>query len=226
MKKNKKNRIKKIIALTSFFGVSLTNFSLAETKVTTDLFQKINEVDKSIDFVDSNGDLVNNPSINFGELNFDFESQVSTTTLGGEEEIIRIQNPTSIATWNVTIAAKNPGDLWMGKESGNEYDFNDSNGFLDGDDPDDVGGQMIISPSDSSSVKFNSIGNGCSDNDITLGENSSFKESEVDEISLVIAGENASPYCRWELSDIPVMQEIPAAQPGDEYSLELVLTII
>lgn len=195
---------------------------------TTKLSQSIIDGTASVDIVDGSGVSVANPSIDFSQVEFNFESQTTNGLLGrddaGDEEKIRVQNPTATAEWTVSIAAVNPTDLWTDPVSLGTYDFNDVNGDTDsGSDADLVGGQMTINPSDSG-AGFNGVG-ACSNSDISQGVQSSFVEGVTNSIDLLNASSSASPYCRWDMTDVPVSQLIPASQPAGDYELEMVLTI-
>ncbi len=68
-------------------------------------------------------------------ISYSFKDQTTTGTLGSETEKIRLSNPTSTATWSVSIAATDGEDsVWT--DGTHSMNYNDPNG-----------GQLTIDPS-------------------------------------------------------------------------------
>lgn len=184
------------------------------------LNQTINEGTLSVDIVDSGGTTVGSPSVTFGALTFDFDTQDGSGTLGTASERIRVYNPTSTAAWSVTLAGSATTATWTDGGS-NKYDFNDGSGYTDGGDTDSFGGQMTVDPSGGT---LNGVGS-CTTTNVSLGSSDSYEEGTTDSIDLVTAASGADTFCRWDLTGVSLSQGIPAGQAAASYSLTMVLTV-
>jgi hypothetical protein len=187
---------------------------------TTTLTQTINEGNLSVDIVDDTGESVTNPGITFPAQAFSFNDITSVGTLGTSSERIRTYNPTSTDTWSVTLAASATTNVWTDGGS-NEYDFNDDSGTTDGTDTDSVGGQMTINPSGGTLSGVN----GCAISNVSLGSSTAFTEGVTDSVDILSASSGAATFCRWDLTDVELTQEIPGGQAATTYTIDMVLTI-
>jgi len=176
-----------------------------------------------VGFVDSSGFNVLSPSVLLGSKPFSLADSVISGVLGVPEERLRVTNISNNDLWTVSIAAEDPLDLWTGAVTGAEYDFNDPTiASADGGDTDLFGGQLDIDPS-SGSISPES---GCASTGISLGSSASFEEGVVDSITLLSSDVTAEVDCYWELTDVSLTQGIPAEQSVDEYSIDMVVSII
>ncbi|KKQ50966.1 MAG: hypothetical protein US70_C0026G0002 [Parcubacteria group bacterium GW2011_GWD2_38_11] len=214
--KKRTAKIGLISALVSFFAISGVAFAANQATIN----QAINDGTKSVDIVDAGGITVASPAVSFGNLSFSFDTQDGSGTLGTASQAIRTYNPTSGATWSVSIAASAPGALWT--SGGNTYDFNDTAGYTDGVDADTKGGQMTIDPSAGTIAGVS----GCLTSNISKGTSTSFVETSVNSIGLMTAAAGAPTYCRWDLTGINLTNKVPASQPSGSYALTLVLTVV
>jgi hypothetical protein len=213
----------KIASLTSAFVILLVG-AAALASNQSQLNQAINAGAKSVDIVDGSGNAVASPAVSFSSANYSFDTQDTTGTLGTASEKIRAYNPTSVQTLTVSIAASNPTDTWI--SGGDSYDFNDPNGYTDGADADNFGGQMTINPSDGGAVLAGV--SGCATSNVSKGSSASFSETGTvkNSIDLITSTSNAAnKFCRWDLTGVSLTQKIPAAQAAGSYTLNLVLTI-
>lgn len=198
------------------FASSATTFS-----------QTISDGSLSVDIVDGSAVTVGSPAVAFGGLTFSFSSQTATGTLGAASQKIRVFNPTSTATWSVSMAATSGATaLWT--TGSVTYDFNDSNtDGTDDADTDTKGGRLTVDPSVATvaGVPDNST---CSPSTgITKGSSSSFKEvaTAVTSITLLSGGASATTYCRWDMTGVSLSQVVPASQVSGTYSLSFTITI-
>ncbi|KKP90371.1 MAG: hypothetical protein US57_C0004G0010 [Candidatus Moranbacteria bacterium GW2011_GWC2_37_73] len=213
------NMLKKIGLISAAISVfAISGIAFAANQATIN--QAINDGTKSVDIVDAGGTTVASPSVSFGNLSFSFNTQDGAGVLGTASQAIRTYNPTSGATWSVSIAASAPTAVWT--SGGNTYDFNDTSGYTDGVDTDTKGGQMTIDPSAGTIAGVA----GCLTSNISKGASTSFVETTTNSIGLMTAAAGAPTYCRWDLTGINLTNKIPAAQPSGSYALTLVLTVV
>ena len=86
--------------------------------------QVINAGTQSVDIVDGSGVSVGSPSVAFGALNFSFDCQDGTGTLGTASQKIAVKNPKKSGI-KVDLNAVTPAtDVWT--SGANTYDFNDA----------------------------------------------------------------------------------------------------
>ena len=175
----------------------------------------------TVDIVDASGVSVSTPSINFSPLSFSFNYQTSNGVFGTSSQKIRIDNSTANSQWSLSIAASVPTSYWQGSTS--NYDFNDPTAnAVDGDDADSYGGLMTINPSTGTITPKS----GCTNTGLTLGSTGSFSQGVMDSITLLTSGSSAQTGCYWDLTGVGVSQTVPAEQNTDEYSLDMMLSII
>lgn len=202
-------------------GAGTTTYVLASA--TSEFSQTISEGTLSVDFVDSNLDSVASPSVTMGGITFSFSTQDSNGQLGTDSQRILASNPTETPAWAVTIAAGASTDLWENAGSDKFFDFNDGDGYTDGVDTDDYGGQMTIDPTTGTITGVD----GCATDNVTKGSSNSFVEGTTDSITIMSADASAPTECRWYFIGAAdnVTQKIPASQSVDTYTIDLVLTI-
>ena len=175
----------------------------------------------SVDIVNASGTVVTSPAVDFDEVNFSASAQTGTGILGVDNERIRINNATGNVAWTLSIAAASTTALWSAASS--TYDFNDPTADAgDGDDDDDVGGQLTIDPADATITPQS----GCSTDGISLGSESGFSEGVVDSITLASTDASADTNCFWDITEIDLSQTIPQSQSADTYQINLTLSII
>jgi len=186
--------------------------------------QTISEGVKSVDIVDASGVTVASPSVSFGGLSFAFDSQTGTGTLGASAQRIRVYNPTSGATWTVSIAAT--GGATAQWDTGSvTYDYNDSNtDGTDDADADSKGGKLTVDPSVGTLAAVSPCS---STTNLSKGSSAAFREvaAAVNSISLLTAASGAPTFCRWDFTGVSLSQVIPAAQASGTYTLSFTITI-
>lgn len=205
-----------VIAMMMVMPVAVANIYAANTP---QFNQAINAGSLSVDIVDAGGTTVASPAVTFNALNFSFDTQDATGTLGTASEKIRVSNPTSTATWSVNLAASATTAKWTAGT--NYYDFNDGSGYTDGADTDTYGGQMTVNPSVGTLAGVS----GCATTNVTKGASDSFVEGSVDSIDIFSAAAGASTFCRWDLTGVGLTQKVPASQASGSYSVNMTLTI-
>ncbi len=178
------------------------------------------------DIVDGNGDTVASPSVSLPASNFSFDCTNNAGTLGTSSQKLRVTNTTANPAWSLSIAATNgSGELWRNGGNNQQFDYNDSSGApagcADGGDTDSKAGQLSLDPS-SATITPQS---GCDTSNLTLGSAAGFAEGSVDAITLLSASSSALTGCYWDITGIDVGQQIPGAQAGDSYTIDLTLTI-
>lgn len=208
-------------SLISFGAVFMFAVSTVSALNQSELTQVINDGTLSVDIVDAAGTTVAAPGVTFPAQTFSFSDITSDAVLGTASERIRAYNPTGTETWNVAIAGSATTAVWTdgGTES---YDYNDSSTTDSGIDVDTVGGQLSIDPATNGTIA--GVG-GCGTGNVSLGAASAFEEGTTDSIDLMSAAAGAETYCRWDLTDVDLSQDIPASQPAGTYTVDLVMTI-
>lgn len=177
----------------------------------------------TVDIVDASGTAVASPSVTFSALNYAFESQTSTGTLGVSSQRIRVSNTTATATWTLTIAATSGATaLWSAGTP--RYDYNDASGATDGSDSDSSGGRLTIDPSVGTVTAVSPC---TSTAGITRGSSASYSETSpvVSSITLLSASSSASTSCTWDFTGVSLSQSIPASQATGTYTISLTLTV-
>lgn len=180
----------------------------------------------NVDIVDSNGDSVASPSLEFTPIDSSFECQESSAIFGVISEKIRVSNTTNNSGWSLSIAAD--GGITDSWSTGglDEYDFNDSGGSppgcSDGGDADIIAGQLVFN-FDNTVITPQG---GCTTTGINIGSNSAFSQSSVDSIEIVSASGSSNTNCYWDISGIGLTQKIPKEQGFGNYSIPMTLTIV
>jgi hypothetical protein len=186
-----------------------SNSSRTETEVIEDLtFVGVFEVVATVEIVDSEGEIIANPSLDFGEVDFAFSPKKVTTILGTNDDKVRISKNNFSGGFNVYLSLT--GDYWSdGGTNTIPYDSEiPGQGLLEVDFSD-----AIISPVES-----------CSLDGLSEGVSTNFFESS--NITLMTGDTNSSPNCQWDLGGVSLEQTMPAKVVPGEYILEMVLTIL
>ncbi len=181
---------------------------------------------KTADIVDNLGASVPSPSVSFPAAISDLGCNVNGATLGTSTQKIRVSNTTPSPTWSITIAATAGSTAyWDGGNPVTRYDFNDStlDGCTDGGDADSLAGKLFINPS---AATITPIGGGCTTTGLTLNSLTGFSEGTQDSITIITAGTGAQTGCTWDITDITLVQNIPAEQRTGTYSFSLTLTLL
>ncbi len=206
----------------------LLQVGIAYAANTVSLSQVISDGVQAVDFVDADGVSVGSPSFSFSGLTFSSTYQTGTGTMGTSSQKIRVSNPTSDATWTVSIAATNgPTALWT--TGSVTYDFNDSGATgADDADTDTKGGRLTIDPSGATVAGIPNDTDCSPSTGITKGSSAAFQEvvTAVSSISLLTGGGSATPYCAWDMTGISLSQVVPARQPSGTYSLGFTVSIL
>lgn len=182
-------------------------FAASDTKLSI----QVNDGVRSVDIVDSNGDTVANPAVAMSAITFSFNDQKTTGTLGTADEKIRLNNPTGVPTWSVSIAATNGASSLWDDGAGNTMDYNDASG-----------GQLSLNPSAGAVVEAN----GGATTGVTLGSSAAFEEGVIDSITLYSADATAAPFAQYDLTGVDVSQLIPGKTKSASYTLSLTLTAV
>jgi hypothetical protein len=164
-----------------------------------------------VDIVDSEGNPVATPSVNFSSRNFSWSAQQSTGTIGVSSQKIRVSNTSATATWTLSISATGgSSSLWNGATY--SYDYN---GLA-------TAGRLQVN----ASVSTITPQGGCSTTGISKGSATYFVQGTQDSINLVTAGGAAQTNCYWDITGIVLTQDIPASQQADNYSISMTLTAV
>jgi hypothetical protein len=210
-------------------ALTLMQGAIVFAAATPTFSQTINAGTLSVDIVDGSAVSVTSPSVTFAGLTFSFDSQTGTGTLGTASAKIRASNPTSTATWSVTLAATSgTSSVWTA--SGNTYDYNDVNGTSSDDssgfDSDAVTGRLTVDPYTSGTVTGIAGTTTCSVAAIGIGSSSSFTGSSTSaNITIMTAGASAQTFCRYDYTGAALSQSIPASQASGTYTLGFTLSI-
>jgi hypothetical protein len=222
--KHMRKSISRAIKQSSIFALALMLLVgiNASASNQSELSQTISDGSLSVDIVDGAGSPVASPSVTFGGLSFSFSTQDGTGTLGTASEQIRAYNPTSGEVWSVNMAATSGATALWNDGGSNDYDFNDSSSYTDGGDADGVGGQLNVDPLTSSSIA--GVGT-CTTTNVSAGTADAFDEGTTDSIDLMSAAAGSDQYCRWDMTGIDLLQEIPAAQVSGTYTIDMTMSI-
>lgn len=175
----------------------------------------------STDVVTAAGASVATPSYSMNTVNYPYDCTTSTGVVGTDSQRIRLSNMTSGPSWSLSIA---PTDgttaLWRNGGNTRQLDYNDPMGCTDGGDSDAVGGKLRIQPGTATITPQS----GCTNTNVTQGSDQTFLEGSIDSITLMSASTGANTSCYWDLTDLNLIQTIPADQPVDGYNIDLTLT--
>lgn len=206
-------------------GVMLNGYAQAQKTVT--FTTTINPGVLLADIRNPFGQSINNPTLDFGKIINSYDCRTNNTALsavlGTDEQRIYVDNPkAAFDGWTLTIAAANgASSKWLGV-TGAQFDYNDSSGegCFDGDG-DGNGGLMSIN---SEHAYFNSDCKYCDTKNVFLGSTGTENFSESEQITILRANDQSDIQGSWYITDLEILQTVPAEQDGDTYSIEMVLT--
>lgn len=172
---------------------------------------------------------VSSPNLHLGDVintsNCRYSGSSLKESLGDDSQRLFVDNPNAATNgWTLTLASENGnGSLWNGAE-GNKFDFNDSGssglGCTDSDS-DGFGGELMV---DVSSADINTHCISCSNNYVSRGSSTVESFANSPSITLMSATNQADTLGSWYMTDVDVIQTVPAGQEGDDYSIEFTLT--
>jgi len=166
-------------------------------------------------FVDGSGASIPPPTISLPTQTTGFNCQASNGTLGTSSQRIRVTNTTNTPAWSLGIAATNGvSSTWS--DGSSTYTYNN---------PANAGctsGQLSINAASGTITPTA----GCTNTGVSLGSNSAYSSGVVNSITLASASGLAAVDCVWDITDIPLIQQIPAEQSPGTYSLPLTLTVV
>lgn len=211
----------KKIVLFLFAVILFVSIKLVQGADSTQLSQVINAGTLDVGIVDTNGDPVASPAVAFAAKTFSFDYQTSTATLGAASEKIRVSNPTTTATWSLTIAATSGITTVWTDGGSNTYDFNDSTALaVDGADTDSVGGQLSIDPTAGTIALISPY----TTTGVSKGSSSAFEEGVTNSITVLSADGTANAPGRWDYTGASLSQTLPGGQANASYTLDMTLT--
>ncbi len=163
-----------------------------------------------VDIVDASDVTVGSPSVAFTSKSFAATTQTSTGTLGVSAQKIRVTNPTTTATWAMSIAATS-GNTTLWSAGTPTMDFNGAASA----------GRLTVDPSVGTLV---GVGTTATTN-ITKGSSTAFAQGTTDSITLLTAGASAQAPGQWDFTGVSMTQDIPALQATGSYSISMTLTV-
>lgn len=163
-----------------------------------------------VDIVDGSSVTVASPSVSFVSRSFSATTQTATGTFGTASEKIRVTNPSSTATWTMTMAATS-GNTTLWSDGSNTMDFNGSASA----------GRLTV---DASGGTLTGVGTTPTTN-ITKGSSTSFAQGTVDSVTLLTATGSATAPGQWDFTGVSMTQDIPALQATGNYSISMTLTV-
>lgn len=219
----------KIINKLSFYSIGLVASLFFSISIFSSVFAA-NTVSLSatvsgslnVDIVDSNGDTVGSPSVTMSGISYsNTASQTSTGTMPSGTDKIRVTNPTTTATWSLTIAATS-GATATWTTGAVTFDFNDSTASAgDGADADSVGGQLTVNPNAGTLAGTGSTAT----TNVSKGSSTAFVEGSTNSVTVLSASAGAAAPGQWDLTGVSLSQTVPAQQVAGTYTLGFTLTI-
>lgn len=200
-----------VAAIVSLVGVGTVTMAAPNSQ----LQQQIKPGTLSTDVLDASRNPVASPSAALSALNFSFNCQTSTGTLGTNTERLYVSNGGAAdGGWNLTMAATGgPATKWV--NGANSFSFNNSAAAGC------TAGQLTVNPA-LATVTADHIGG--TDTGITKGSSASYVSGTADSVTLMSAGLTASKAWRGYLTGIGLSQAIPAEQTIDTYTINMTLT--
>lgn len=164
-----------------------------------------------ISLVDSNDNVIENPTFNLSVELLSMSPQTISSFFGNDDQKIRISNTTNTPSWTASVAPTDGIDAVWSNGLGDTYSFNDTNN----------GGKLTIDPSIATYTASKS-GN----TNINLGTRKTFLKNVIDSITLASSDQNTETNLYWDLKNIKIEQYLPASQAPGDYVLDMTLTII
>lgn len=187
----------------------------------------------SINYVDMNGNVVQNPSLTFSSYPFSYEctnySDGPTTQISTTSQAIQIDNSTANPYVSATLEFTDPRGTWVSTVGGENYEF-DANDNLswddqapgcggEGDDIDEVKGNMAFRFYDLSS----SVVGGCNRSPSFSGGGHGFgEEGDIGTLFNMANGQA----CKINIFGGTIYQSIPAGQTPGTYTIGLTFTAV
>lgn len=191
----------------------------------TDVTQVINAGVLTADIRDASRVSVPSPSFALSAVNFSYNCQASSGTIGSNSQRLYVDNPNAANNgWTLSIAATAGATAtWHNTGSTQNFDFNDPTtaGCADSADADSYVGQLSLDPTVST---LTADCGSCTTTAITKGSSTGFNEGTTDSVTLLTAASGSDDIGRWYLTGIGVSQTIPADQAVDSYSINLTIT--
>jgi hypothetical protein len=163
-----------------------------------------------VDIVDGSNVTVGSPSVSFASKTFSAATQTATGTFGTASEKIRVTNPTSTATWTMTMAATS-GNTTLWSDGSHTMDFNGAASA----------GRLTV---DASGGTLTGVGSTPTTN-ITKGSATSFAQGTTDSVTLLTATVSATAPGQWDFTAVSTTQDLPALQATGSYSISMTLTV-
>jgi|JI10StandDraft_1071094.scaffolds.fasta_scaffold26496_2 hypothetical protein len=208
-----RTQAKMFVALVAAVAV-LVPFGSASAATNPNFTQVINAGTQSVDIVDGTGASVSNPSVAFGAVNFSFDCQDATATLGASTGTVRkiaVKNPKK-AGIKVDLNSTTPAtDKWT--SGGNNYDFNDATADAATSTAGCANGQLTVG----AGTFTKTLGAGTPTQSTPGGAFSSVAP-------VTLLNSTGTTSYEAELTDYALTQKIPAEQADGNYSLPMNIT--
>lgn len=163
----------------------------------------------SADFVDAGGASIAAPVAAFTSITSG--APTASGALATTASKIRVTNFRVVPTWSLTIAATaGPATNWLA--GANTLGFDHPSG----------GNALSVNPA---AAVIAPVGSLCTTADLTRGANATFDQGVIDSITLLTAGGSAMTGCAWDLTNINLLQTLPAAPTPGAYSLSMTITV-
>ncbi|HET9174643.1 MAG TPA: hypothetical protein VFN56_05205 [Candidatus Saccharimonadales bacterium] len=162
---------------------------------------------------------VPSPTVSFPALNYSFQCQTSSATLGDSNDKVNVTNLASgINTWNIAIAPTN-GTTATWTNGTNTYKYNDPTGTVAGC----TNGQMTVDPS--VATLTDDCNGACTANDSTVSKGTSAAFVSGTTNSVTLLKDTAGTAWEGYLTGIALTQKVPALTPSGSYSLPMTITL-
>lgn len=159
------------------------------------------------------------PTVAFSAVNYSFQCQTSTGTLGDSNDLLNVTNLASgINTWNIALAATN-GSAATWTSGSNTYSYNNSAGTPAGC----TSGQMTVNPA--TGVVTLDCNSQCTANNSTVSLGSSVALSSTGTDSATLLSDSAGTAWEGYVTGISISQTIPALTPSGSYTLPMTITL-
>ncbi len=162
---------------------------------------------------------VASPTVAFSAVNYSFQCQTATGTLGDTNDLINVTNLASgINTWNLAIGATN-GSTATWTNGTNTYAFNNVAGSPAGC----TSGDMTVNPSVGTIT--NDCNSACTANASTVSKGTSAPFNGTTTTAVTLMSDSAGTAWEGYLTGVSLSQTIPPLTPSGSYSLPMTLTL-
>ena len=206
-------------------GIGVISGVYADSSADTEIEIAVSDGVLSIDMVTDAGVTVGAPGVALGNITSSFIDTDSIGTLGVTDERIAVYNPRDNEVWISRIAATGgPGTNWSdGASYTMAFDSTAGagNGTLEVDATAATVEQAVINPANGQFTGFGSAG-------AFVNANSSaqtFANGSLDNIMLFEATAGADDYAVFTLTGVTLTQNVPSAQEGADYTIDLTLEV-